>query len=595
MRSVKTEKAAKNVMEHKKTTAFSAFSAVIALLLCLFTLASCAVNTPGSATPAPEQSGSPQPTAGISAEPSGQAQTPAPQTDKPTDEPSETPSSAPASPANLPFDFGSIPEFTWRNPDKGFIPVSVKTETVGTGGNCSFQCISAYPAWEKMYAALDRLNQTFAADAYLKYGSILRSGGGRYIQKIYLRRADHGYLSILIQTFSGSGEAVYSAENISYKNGERVLLNELISNFSALPALINEQLAGAGFTVSESYLLGEGESAPVWTLDRDGICFVFNSGEYGGARLDSPTAVLVPYSLLESAERLEPLTENGSMELPLELPAYYVENGEVKRLDLSSVVTGGDIDWKPYLHVENGERSASMYHESSMNAPSSMNGSYINLVSMGETRRLYVFDTGDGYYRVLGILELTGEKPFEFEYGGDYYIYDRLIDPKCFRLGIRSSVLSHTYGNKVFELGEDGMPVPVENYYDLTDYYCVEADAKLFQLYALKAFDAAERSFEDESLSVFTVRPGMELTYSETTDFMKTDTEGEFAAYCVLSATNEDNTELHNIIVRVDARLVGGDYYFTVNGENIFELFAGMDFYRSEILPQRPLSGTQEM
>ena len=554
---------------------------IVALAALMLALAACSGNNAPENTPAP--------TAAFTAAPTdGANETDAPETDKPTESPTAKPTESP----NGTIDFSDIPENNFIKANSSFVNIDVsKISRSDFGiGSCSYQLPHIQWTQSGIYNALDRLSVEITAQAITTYGELVRDRDSeevRYIQKLYLRRADRGYVSILFETRADGEHPEYSCVNLIGSSGKSVTLSDIVPDLGELAALINERLSG--FTVTEAYLA----DFAVWTLDRDGLYFVFNSGEYGGFTLAEPAALLVPFSSLGLEEALKPRTENGSMELPLDLPAYCVENGEVVELSFSTERIGGDFDWYHDLNLAYGEKTCGWLYDRGEDPVNLLDGRELNLVYANGTRYLYAFDTGTGGYVQLVVVELSGEGELELIDGGAWYNDGTIVDTSRIMLGKHTDVLSHVYsGNRAFEVGEDGVPVPLANYYDIKE----EVGSK--ELYALKPFEAIEVSIEDGSLiGSITVPAGTELYYEQTTDFLGEEDAGIWQAYCVMHYIDKNDSDFHEVIVRVDAQYYEeyGAFQFTVNGTDIFDLFGGMDFHYSPFEFCRPEESNQAL
>ncbi|MBR5948587.1 MAG: hypothetical protein IKZ82_08100 [Clostridia bacterium] len=571
--------------KRRKSTQIRKMSA-LALAALMLALAACSGNNTPDNTPAPTaETGSPLPSEAPTSEPtavpeSHAPESHAPETAKPTEEPAGKPSWI--------TDPSEIPKYDFVQKNKNLVYINVSKASSGDHGigSYSYQLTSMYYENTRIYDALQKLNIEITEQALITYADLIRDRDRdaevtvSYIQKLYLRRADRGYVSILFETRTGGEHPEYSSVNLKGKAGDRVALSDIVPDLAALASLINERV---GFTVTEAYL----EDAPVWTLDRDGLYFVFNSGEYEGFNLDAPTAVLVPYASLGVEDELKPRTEDGNMELPLGLPAYCVENGEVKTLSFSAERVGGDWDWYPELGTVYDGKTCTWIFDRGEDPVTLLDGSELNLIYAGGKLYLYVFDSGTGGYRQLVVMELSSEGELEPLDGGARYNDGRIVDPSRIMLGDYTNVLSHIYGgDRAFSIGEDGIPVPAMNYYDVQNID--DRDTDCVKLYALKPFEAVLISDEDGSFAgSITIPTGAELYFNYTTDFFGEEDADEWQAYCILSFI-EDETEIREIVIRVDAQTVAGDALFTVNGENIFDLFAGMDFYRSGIIFYKP-------
>lgn len=573
-------------MNKRRKTSKTRKMLTVALAALMLALAACSGNNTPENTPAPTVSASTtEPTAAVTAEPTdGANETEVPETDKPTEAPSAKPTANP----NGTIDFSDIPENNFIKANSRFVNIDVsKFSSSDFGiGSCSYQLPQINWTQSGIYKALERLGVEIRVRAITTYGELVRDRDPEeevhYIQKLYLRRADRGYVSILFETRTGGEHPEYSCVNLVGSSGKSVALSDIVPDLAELAALINERLNG--FTVTEAYLA----DFAVWTLDRDGLYFVFNSGEYGGFTLAEPTALLIPFSSLGLEEALKPRTENGSMELPLDLPAYCVENGEVVELSFSTERIGDDWDWHYELNLAYGEKTCGWLYDRAEDAVNWLDGRELNLVYANGKRYLYAFDTGTGGYVQLVVVELSDQGELELIDGGAWYNDGTIVDTSRIMLGKHTDVLSHVYsGNRAFEVGEDGIPVPLANYYDIKE------DGRSIDLYALKPFEAIEVSLEDGSLiGSITVPAGTELNYEQTTDFLGEEDAGIWQAYCVMHYIDENASDSHKVIVRVDATHYEeyGAFQFTVNGTDIFDLFGGMDFYRSPFEFCRPAS-----
>ena len=369
--------------------------------------------------------------------------------------------------------------------------------------------------------------------------------------KIVPVRCDRSVLSFyevtsLYYPGAAHGSVGYSGYNYKPENGEQITLADVFTDPAALKPVVAKYLRaqadGSPVDGAEDmlqYYFDEGNmDALTWVIDQDGVTFLFApsdiapyamgtleakiyfdrepslfTGNYGSSK-EGYVKPMSPYT-----EMTVDLDGDGSDE-KLSVTGTYEEGNEIYEYSGIQVSVGDQVctaeqycfSMQPsFVHTEDGR-----------------NYVYVVTATDNDYPELTVFAIKDNVPSLLGKMDGTGfASAFHPEYvDGEYSLEQSfserypLIDPSKFALGTRMQLMSTYSGHRFYKAGEDGMPAP------LTDSYEIDADITLTTLVPVKAevvdLSKEEATGEEKEIPVGTKLNFWRTNGTDTVD-MRTD------------------------------------------------------------------------
>ena len=331
------------------------------------------------------------------------------------------------------------------------------------------------------------------------------------------------------------GSIGYSGYNYNPENGAQITLAEVFTDPAALKPVVAKYLRAQadGSPIEDAedalqYYFDEGNmDALTWVIDQDGVTFLFApsdiapyamgtleariyfdrepslfTGNYGSSK-EGYVKPLSPYT-----EMTVDLDGDGSDE-KLSVTGTYEEGNEIYAYSGIQVCVGDQVcttelycfSMQPsFVHTEDGR-----------------NYVYVVTATDNDYPELTVFAIKDNVPSLLGKMDGTGfASAFHPEYvDGEYSLEQSfserypLIDPSKFALGTRMQLMSTYSGHRFYKAGEDGMPAP------LTDSYEIDADITLTTLVPVKA-EVVDLSKEEATGEEKEIPAGTKLNFWRT-------------------------------------------------------------------------------
>ena len=358
--------------------------------------------------------------------------------------------------------------------------------------------------------------------------------------KIVPVRCDRSVLSFyevtsLYYPGAAHGSVGYSGYNYKPENGEQITLADVFTDPAALKPVVAKYLRaqadGSPVDGAEDmlqYYFDEGNmDALTWVIDQDGVTFLFApsdiapyamgtleakiyfdrepslfTGNYGPSK-EGYVKPLSPYT-----EMTVDLDGDGSDE-KLSVTGTYEEGNEIYAYSGIQVSVGDQVctaeqycfSMQPsFVHTEDGR-----------------NYVYVVTATDNDYPELTVFAIKDNVPSLVGKMEGTGLASafhpayVDGEYSLEQSINERypLIDPSKFALGTRMQLMSTYSGRRFYKVGEDGMPAP------LTDLYEIDADITLTTLVPVKA-EVVDLSKEEATGEEKEIPAGTKLNFWRT-------------------------------------------------------------------------------
>ena len=358
--------------------------------------------------------------------------------------------------------------------------------------------------------------------------------------KIVPVRCDRSVLSFyevtsLYYPGAAHGSVGYSGYNYKPENGAQITLAEVFTDPAALKPVVAKYLRAQadGSPIEDAedalqYYFDEGNmDALTWVIDQDGVTFLFApsdiapyamgtleakiyfdrepslfTGNYGPSK-EGYVKPLSPYT-----EMTVDLDGDGSDE-KLSVTGTYEEGNEIYAYSGIQISVGDQVctaeqycfSMQPwFVHTEDGR-----------------NYVYVVTGTDNDYPELTVFAIKDNVPSLVGKMEGTGLASafhpayVDGEYSLEQSINERypLIDPSKFALGTRMQLMSTYSGRRFYKVGEDGMPAP------LTDLYEIDADITLTTLVPVKA-EVVDLSKEEATGEEKEIPAGTKLNFWRT-------------------------------------------------------------------------------
>ena len=358
--------------------------------------------------------------------------------------------------------------------------------------------------------------------------------------KIVPVRCDRSVLSFyevtsLYYPGAAHGSVGYSGYNYKPENGEQITLADVFTDPAALKPVVAKYLRaqadGSPVDGAEDmlqYYFDEGNmDALTWVIDQDGVTFLFApsdiapyamgtleakiyfdrepslfTGNYGPSK-EGYVKPLSPYT-----EMTVDLDGDGSDE-KLSVTGTYEEGNEIYAYSGIQISVGDQVctaeqycfSMQPwFVHTEDGR-----------------NYVYVVTGTDNDYPELTVFAIKDNVPSLVGKMDGTGFASSFYpayvdgEYSLEQSVFERypLIDPSKFALGTRMQLMSTYSGRRFYKAGEDGMPAP------LTDLYEIDADITLTTLVPVKA-EVVDLSKEEATGEEKEIPAGTKLNFWRT-------------------------------------------------------------------------------
>ena len=361
------------------------------------------------------------------------------------------------------------------------------------------------------------------------------------------------------------GSVGYSGYNYKPENGAQITLADVFTDLAALKPVVAKYLRAQadGSPIEDAedalqFYFDEGNmDALTWVIDQDGVTFLFApsdiapyamgtleariyfdrepslfTGNYGPSK-EGYVKPLSPYT-----EMTVDLDGDGSDE-KLSVTGTYEEGNEIYAYSGIQVCVGDQVcttelycfSMQPsFVHIEDGR-----------------NYVYVVTGTDNDYPELSVFAIKDNVPSFVGKMDGTGfASAFYPTYvDGEYSLEQSvnmrypLIDPSKFALGTRMQLMSTYSGRRFYKVGEDGMPAP------LTDLYEIDADITLTTLVPVKAevvdILTEEPTGEEKEIPVGTKLNFWRTNGTDTVDF-RTDDMKTGEAFRVKVETGDGQT-----------------------------------------------------
>ena len=393
-------------------------------------------------------------------------------------------------------------------------------------------------------------------------------------------RCDASVLSLCDTSYvyypgAAHGMTGYTGYNYETATGNPITLEDVFADLPSMETAIADNLVAVstGEKVEAEdgmldFAFENGYESLNWVIDRDGVRFIFSPSDIAPYALgtieakvsfsENPSLFTGTYGAAEGSyvKKLEPY-----MPYAVDLDG----DGSVENVSVNSIA-GDDDYYNAGLEVHVGDETLTQedafYGLTAYLLHTEDGRNYVYTFTSGDNdyQTLTVFAIQDKVPSVVGKMEGSGTASQYIEMLGDDGEADPeesfiqripLIDPAHFALSTRLTIMSTYSGVRYYGVGDDGMPVPQ------TDQYDVRNGIVLTSLVDLKA----------EEVDVLTNQvTGKEVDIPAGTKFTFYQTNGTDT----VDLMTEDET-----LLRFN---VSGEWPQTVNGVNLEEAFDGILF-----------------
>ena len=298
------------------------------------------------------------------------------------------------------------------------------------------------------------------------------------------------------------GRTTFEGITLNTATGKEVALEEVVKDKRALVGAINENLrflstgeSAGDREESLSEALASVDYFPSWVLSDNGVIFRFDPesiGVYAEGAMEAEVSFLKYPELFTGTYG----PHTGSYTLPIDTiyPVMADLNGDGTTEEVSLNARPNESEnMNSYtaLRVAIGDKEC-------LRETYFFNARGVLLHTSAGKNYLYVQTITDNDYRIFSVFDLNGEKPVfvgelngtgltaryrrESENSDIWYLDEQLISsPDSFTLDTRMNLMSTYSATRRYKVGDDGMPVP------LTEYYEIDSDLVLTALTDLPA------------------------------------------------------------------------------------------------------------
>ncbi len=307
---------------------------------------------------------------------------------------------------------------------------------------------------------------------------------------IYVRRSDDQALSILTYTYDYAGGAhgyyFYRGLNIDAQTGEELTLDRIFTDPEELPGLLNGILAE---TYPDIHLLDVQDLAEDetdtdarltdwnWTLDPNGVTFYFNPYELA-CYADGALQAFVPFDGNDDLFTGEFGEQEGSWAMGL--PNYFEQNfqksdGSWHKVNVSFYPDEYDSYQDLNIAIDGNSKTFDnlWYYSGNIYLVRLKNGAnyiYASLRSDNDYNFLCVYDL---YRNPYEIGEISGSFMTDYERSAEVKMNEgscicAFSHPDHFRMSTIIQYMSTVVGERDYEPGESGMPLPLTSWYEIS-------------------------------------------------------------------------------------------------------------------------------
>lgn len=343
-------------------------------------------------------------------------------------------------------------------------------------------------------------------------------------ENAYVRRADENIISVMYRRWECWKNAHVDRSlwgvNIDPVTGENISLEDVVTNINKIPAMVSEyiikynQQSDTTFYVDVEQYVREHLGELKWNMDYFGLNIYFDAYE-----LDSYAAgdfcVVIPFADEPNLfiEKYKDVPDCYGMQLR-DAEYCYVDLNNDSKIDKVQITSEeNEYDMMGYKISVNDTVISGEFKFYNVDA-------YL-LKAEDEQWYLYVQGVSENDYRTIDVyhIEVTGIEKVDSVNAGwysvmldenDRYAEQIFTDPGAFKLDTRTDYLSTVTAYKSYEIGNDGMPITDDSWYQLQNKW----------IFILKQPVDAELVDENtgEIMGNVSLKKGEEVQYVRTDD-----------------------------------------------------------------------------
>lgn len=348
--------------------------------------------------------------------------------------------------------------------------------------------------YPRLASAVDALRAEIETQAEAEYAEYTSAALERFTESpeyfdLYLntnefsvRRADSVVLSLLgtYETYMGGAHGMHGHTAVTFDTatGKRLALQDVSTDVDALlrevDAQVRKDYPDLSFMNGDDMISAKNLEYFSWTLESDGITFYFDPYLLG-AYAEGSQCVRIPFRGNEQLFKTEYLMVPGNYawQFPdgdlliadldgdgeTERGSVWASGNENGAFDSFDITVGGSSYTETVYHYD---RSAVFIH--------TMSGDfvYMELFFDNDYRQIYVYEITGGTVRKAGETDL-GLRTLTDGYPEGFLPTRQLTDPGHFELQTRTDALSTSNAWRHYHVGEDGLPVPEEDWFYITN------------------------------------------------------------------------------------------------------------------------------
>lgn len=385
--------------------------------------------------------------------------------------------------------------------------------------------------------------------------------------ELIVHRADNDVLSftVISNSFTGGAHGSYGTLGYNYdvKTGKKLLVSDIFSDMTEFQNKVEEKLyenyeSEAFFENGiKDYFDSADEENITFSLGYEGMTVIFNPYEIG------------PYASGEFMVNItyDEIKDMGGADYSSKLNAYaeqlsvfkdYTIDGEhlvVVPSFFYDEETGEMSDYLESLDIEWGTKNLKdeVYGFSTdLNLIHNSDGKrylYVSLTQESDHCQTNVYELGDDIKKVDSF---SGYLHGYMTNRNNVLMSSIISDPECFDLEVRTDILGTQGVFRSYKVGDDGMPVPIEDLYHYTEPNKI----------------VTNEIIEAVAIDTETYEEGEKATISAGTSLTPFATDNETFVDVII----DDEQTLMRIKVDIS------DYPQKVNGEDVEKLFSGIVF-----------------
>ncbi|MBR5949784.1 MAG: hypothetical protein IKZ82_14250 [Clostridia bacterium] len=343
-----------------------------------------------------------------------------------------------------------------------------------------------FPLLDQALNALHKKRSEASSEAYREIAEIAESAyqsahpgssfaAAEFSDNAFIISSEENIFSILFERrerFGDDSIIVYEAANFDPQTGEELMLSDVVVAVQKLQLFIYSELEKdyGGIPFDEDTELISEFSAPSeklsWFIEPQGLHVLIDGVPFGGE--DMLYSAYLSFGEYKDIiqEKYIPKSENHASAFPLDFDYRTLIEGKSSLINISA-----SFDEEHQLRIQyNGA-----VHESELTGVYEVkpllvrsNGRdllYLDMLSDNDQRLLSIYSLEDDAIVHLGEFHCTWGYSYESTADSMTRLVQSMVDPEAFTLYSETVLLGSAYGEKMYFVGEDGMPQSEDKYF----------------------------------------------------------------------------------------------------------------------------------